>query len=166
MPSIVEGGVTGTSVFSNTYVAGAQGHTRDMTAPMPQRKQGRSGMETKIEQGMETRENPSRTLTKGSKVFSEPLPTPINVNSLERVLSDHPDHLFVSRLYYNLKYGASVGYIGPRPPRFSRNLPTALEQPSVVTAILMKEVPLGYVAGPFPTPPPPCSQIFKFPPSV
>lgn len=42
--------------------------------------------------------------------------------------------------------------MGPRAPRFSRNLPTALEQPSVVTANLMKEVALGRVAGPFPTP--------------
>lgn len=92
MPSTVEGGVTRTPVFSNTHVAGAQGHTQDMTAPMPQQHQGRSGIEFEIEHGMETREPPSQTLIKGSKAFFEPLPTPINVNSLERALSDHPDY--------------------------------------------------------------------------
>jgi len=39
-----------------------------------------------------------------------------------------------------------VSRTGPRAPRFSRNLPTALDQPNVVTANLMKEVSLGRVA--------------------
>ena len=56
-------------------------------------------------------------------------------------------------------YGASIGYTGPRAPRFSRNVPTAQDQPNVVTANLMKEVALGRVAGPFPTPPFPNFQV-------
>ena len=74
------------------------------------------------------------------------------------MLVDHLDRLFVLRLCNSLRYGADIGYKGLRVPRFSRNLPTALDQPNVVTANLMKEVALGRVAGPFPTPP-----FFKFP---
>lgn len=94
-----------------------------------------------------------------NKAFTGPLPTPINVNSLERVLTDHPNRIFVSRLCNSLKYGADIGYKGTQVPRFSRNLPTALDQPDVVTANLMKEVALGRVAGPFPTPPFPNFQV-------
>ena len=84
-----------------------------------------------------------QTSTKESKALPKPLPIPININSLERALSDHPDRLFVSRLCNSLMYGASIGYTGPWAPRFSRNLPTGLDQPNVVTANLMKEVALG-----------------------
>lgn len=67
------------------------------------------------------------------------------------------------RLCNSLKYGADIGFKGPRVPRFSRNLPTALDQPDVVTANLMKEVVLGRVAGPFP---PLLFQISRFPRSA
>ena len=102
-----------------------------------------------------------------SEALTGSLPTPINVNSLEMVLVDHPDRLFVSRLCNSLKYGADIGYKGARVPRFSWNLPTVLAQPDLVTANLMKEVALGRVAGPFPTtpPPPPSSLIFRIPQS-
>lgn len=63
-----------------------------------QSQQGRLGIPVRIEteQGFGTREPLSRYSTKENKALSEPLPTPINVNSLERVLFDYPDHLFVS----------------------------------------------------------------------
>lgn len=72
---------------------------------------------------------------------------------LESVLADHPDRIFVSTLCNNLKYGADIGYNGSRIARSSKNLPTALSQPTVVGANLAKEVTLGRVAGPFSTPP-------------
>ena len=81
-----------------------------------------------------------------------PLPTPINVRRLEETLTNHPDQEFVSKLCNNLRYGADVGFTGRRVARFSRNLPTALSQPNTVSENLSREVALGRVAGPFPSP--------------
>ena len=88
-----------------------------------------------------------------------PLPTPINVQRLEETLTNHPDREFVSKLCNNLRYGADVGFTGRRVARFSRNLPTALSQPNIVSENLSREVALGRVAGPFPTPPLPNFQV-------
>ena len=49
--------------------------------------------------------------------------------------------------------GARIGFEGQRTPRFSKNLPTALNQPSIVTSNLEHEVSLGRMDGPFETPP-------------
>ncbi|KAL9986312.1 hypothetical protein ACROYT_G000446 [Oculina patagonica] len=88
-----------------------------------------------------------------------PLPTPINVKRLQETLTNHPDQEFVSQLCNNLRYGADVGFTGRRVARFSRNLPTALSQPNIVSENLSREVALGRVAGPFPTPPLPNFQV-------
>lgn len=82
-----------------------------------------------------------------------PLPTPVNVNSLEKVLDGHPDRTLVNQLCHNLRHGACIGYTGPRVPRFCKNLPTALAQPDIVTSNLAKEVALGRIAGPYDSPP-------------
>lgn len=71
-----------------------------------------------------------------------PLPTPINVRRLEETLINHPDQEFVSKLCNNLRYGADVGFTGRRVARFSRNLPTALSQPNIVSENLSREVAL------------------------
>ena len=76
-----------------------------------------------------------------------PLPTPINVRRLEETLINHPDQEFVSKLCNNLRYGADVGFTGRRVARFSRNLPTTLSQPNIVSENLSREVALGRVAG-------------------
>jgi len=93
--------------------------------------------------GTGTRAPPSQLPLEGSKGYYGALPTPIDVNILERALSDHPDRSFVSTLCSSLKHGVDVGYTGPGVSRFSRNLPMALEQPNVVTTDVMKEVALG-----------------------
>ena len=157
--SIVLGGATGPPVVSSMSVTNVQGHTRDITAPNSQEHHGRPGTGIETIQGVDTREPLTPHLPGQSEAFTGSLPTPVNVNSLERVLVDHPDRLFVLHLCNILRYGADIGYRGPRVPRFSRNLPTALYQPHVVTANLMKEVALGRVAGPFPTPPFPNFQV-------
>jgi len=108
---------------------------------------------------MGKRAPPSQLPIVGSKGYYGALSTPINVNNVERALSDHPNRSFVSTLCNTLKHGVDVGYTGCRVSRFSRNLPTALEQPNVVTANLMKKVALGRVAGPFSTPPSPNFQV-------
>ena len=79
-----------------------------------------------------------------------PLPTPVNVYELDKVLREHPDRIFVTNLCSYLKTGADIGYTGSRTARFSKNLPTALTQPEIVSENLAKEVALGRVAGPFP----------------
>lgn len=140
-------------------VTSAQGHTRDITAPNSQEHHGRPGIGIETIPGVETGEPLTPNLPGESEAFIGYLPTPVNVDSLERVLVDHPDSLFVLRLCNSLRYGADIGYKGARVPRFSRNLPTALDQPNVVTGSLMKEVVLGRVAGPFPTPPFPNFQV-------
>ena len=152
IPSIVVGGVTGAPVPLNMSVTDVQGYTQDVTAPHSQGNHEWPEIGTETGHGMQTRIFLSPTPPDESKAFTGSLPTPIN--SLEMVLVDHSDRLLVSRLCNSLKYGADTGYKGARVPRFSRNLPTALAQPDVVTANLMKEVALGRVAGPFPTPHP------------
>ena len=75
--------------------------------------------------------------------------TPIFVSKFEYFLADHPDPTLVSQLCTNLRVGACIGFEGQRTPRFSKNLPTGLNQPSIVTSNLGHEVSLGRVAGPF-----------------
>jgi hypothetical protein len=87
------------------------------------------------------------------------IPTPINVNLLEKALKGHPDRQFVSQLCQNLRHGARIGFQGKRVQRFSKNLPTALADPTVVSSNLATEVSLGRVAGPFDTPPFPNFQV-------
>ena len=153
MPLTAPESATGIPVAIDTSVTGALGPIQDAIAPSYLRNQ-----ET-LEIGMGTRAPPSQLPLEGSKGYYGALPTPINVNNLERALSGHPDRSFVSTLCSTLKHGVDVGYSGSRVSRFSRNLPTALEQPHVVTANLLKEVALGRVAGPFSTPPFPSFQV-------
>ena len=56
------------------------------------------------------------------------------------------------------RYGAHVGYTGPRKPRVSRNLISAIQHPEVVSSNLNKEIQLGRVAGPFDSSPIPDLQ--------
>ena len=52
-----------------------------------------------------------------------------------------------------MREGSRICYSGPRSPRFSNNLPTALLNPEVVSANLNDEVSKGRIMGPFSTPP-------------
>ena len=80
--------------------------------------------------------------------------TPINVAELQRELGTHPDRNFVNSLLSALTYGAHIAYLGPQKTRVSHNLISASQHPEVVSANLDKEICLGRVAGPFPSPPP------------
>lgn len=97
--------------------------------------------------------NPVHLVNLSTKGKHYPLSTPVNVNSLEKVIDGHPNRTLVNQLCHNLRYGACVGYTGPRVPRFCKNLPTALAQPDIVTSNLAKEVALGRIAGPYDSPP-------------
>lgn len=52
-----------------------------------------------------------------------PLPTPINVNELDKVLREHPDRIFVTKLRSYVKTGADIGYIGSHIARLSKIYP-------------------------------------------
>ena len=82
-----------------------------------------------------------------------PVPTPINVAILEKELSHHPNRDFSNSLINALRFGTHVGYTGPQKNRVSRNLISTVQHPEVVSSNLTKEIPLGRVAGPFPSPP-------------
>ena len=69
--------------------------------------------------------------------------TPILVDKLESALIRYPDSNFVSQVCNNLRFGAPIGFEGQRTPKFSRNLPTAMDDPMVVTNNLAHEISLG-----------------------
>ena len=86
--------------------------------------------------------------------------TSVNVACLKHELQNHPSALFVSNLLKGFRDGFSIGFEGPRTPRFSRNLKSANEHPDLVTKNLLSEVKLGRTAGPFLSPPFPNFQIY------
>ena len=141
---------------TSTSVTGAAGLTPGGTTllfPNPERA---TGTETKAKRALST---VSPVNTSNCQEPMAPLPTPVNVTALDKVLREHPDRIFVTKLYSYLKTGADIGYTGSRTRRFSKNLPTALAQPEIVSENLAKEVALGRVAGPFSTPPFPKLQV-------
>ena len=79
--------------------------------------------------------------------------TPIHVDALEDALHGHPDPSFVLKLCSDLRFGARLGYDGPRKSKFSKNLKSAIDNPTIVSNNLAKEVALGHTAGPFTNPP-------------
>ena len=138
----------------STSVTGAVGITPGVTAalfPSPERA---TGTATKTK-GTLSPVPPVNT----SKEQMASLPTPVNVYEFDKVLRDHPDRIFVTKLCSYLKTGADIGYTGFRTSRFSKNLPTALAQPEIVSENLAKEGALGRVADPFSTPPFPNLQV-------
>ena len=84
--------------------------------------------------------------------------TPIDVDVLEHELSSHPDCNFVNCLLNSLRFGTRIAYTGPHLPQVSRNLISASQHPEVVSRNIDKEVTLGWVAGPFSSPPLPLLQ--------
>ena len=76
--------------------------------------------------------------------------TPINVDLLESMLVDHPDHDFVVGLCSGLR-GFKIGYQGPR--CVSKNLKTACMLLEIVDGSLLEEVKQGHTIGPFTQPP-------------
>ena len=147
--------VSETPAISDMHVTNVAGPTQGVTAlphssPSSRNRQGLAIVTIEAQ-------SPA-PLTESMNTFS-PLPTPSNVQRLKDALTNHPDQDFVSRLCNNFRYGADVGFTGRRVSRFSRNLPSAVSQPSIVTENLSREVALGRVAGPFPGPPLPGVQV-------
>ena len=77
---------------------------------------------------------------------------PIKGAILERELSHHPNRDFSNSLINALRFGTHVGYTGPEKYRVSRNLISAVQHPEVVSSNLTKQISLGRIAEPFPSP--------------
>ena len=85
--------------------------------------------------------------------FDPTIVTPIRVDALEHAHLGHPDRSFVLKLCSDLRFGARLGYDGPRMSKFSKNLKSAVDNPTIVLSNLAKEVARGHTAGPFTNPP-------------
>ena len=156
--------VVGTSASTNTSVIDVGASTQGGTAIGNTAKEAMSGIRTRKPMlGLARRSTVPPNLVVPQATtnheFAGSLPTPINVNRLEITLADHPNRVCISNLLQIFRPGANISFFGQRSPRFSRNLPTALAQPDIVKANLDKEVSLGWVAGPFSTPPFPNFQV-------
>lgn len=150
--------VSETPATSGMHVTNVVGPTQGLTvmsAPCGNQSKITGGIERVT---METQGQAPLARTE-SEDHTWPLPTPINVQRLQDTLANHPDHEFVFKLCNNLRFGADVGFTGRRTARFSKNLPTVLSQTGIVSENLSKEVALGRVAGPFPSPPLPNFQM-------
>ena len=99
------------------------------------------------------------TLENNTAVGNIAIPTPLDIFRLELSVVEHTDPSFVAQLCTNLKCGAHIGFEGDRAPRFSKNLPTALAQPDIISSNLPHEISLGHVAGSFDNPPLPNFQV-------
>ena len=139
---------------TNTSETGAAGLTPGVTALIFPNLERATGTETKTTGTL----SPVPSVNT-SKEQMAPLPTPINVKELDKELREHPDRIFVTKLCSYLKTGADICYTGSRTARFSKNLPTALAQPEIVSDNLAKEVALGRLAGPFSALPFPNLQV-------
>lgn len=84
--------------------------------------------------------------------------SPIDIYRLELELATYPNRNFVYNLLSTLKEGTRIGYTGRRSDRVSPNLISAAQHSDVVSLNLQKEVALGRVAGPYPSPPLPKFQ--------
>ena len=86
--------------------------------------------------------------------------TPINIPQLSSYLHDHPDRAHVDNLLTGLTQGFKIGFQGPRIPKEYSNLLSAGDNPSIISKNILKEVQLGYTAGPFISPPFPNFQVY------
>ena len=86
-----------------------------------------------------------------------PLPvnivSPINVSFLNFCLLDHPDQDFVTFLIHGFTHGFDIGYRGNITPGQQRNLLSARNNPTAVSAAIRKELDRGHTSGPFASPP-------------
>eukprot|EP00741_Cyanophora_paradoxa_P002996 tig00000658_g2908.t1 len=73
--------------------------------------------------------------------------------SHRRSLEGHPDPSLAARLAHGFAHGFPLQYRGPCFSAISRPEPSALEHIDVVRQDVEKEIAMGRVAGPFPSPP-------------
>ena len=75
--------------------------------------------------------------------------TPIKLESLSTHLRNYPNRIERDELLNGFTHGFRLGYTGPRQPRESPCLKSALDNPLIVRNKLFRERALGRIAGPF-----------------
>ena len=83
-----------------------------------------------------------------SPALSRPMSTQIKVDKLQAYLHGYP---FRTRQYLidGFRFGFSIDYVGPRINFSSKNLVSAIANPSAVDEKLANEIKLGRIVGPF-----------------
>ena len=79
--------------------------------------------------------------------------TPLQPQTFARLLNNHPDQAFVSKLITSLQTGFDIGYSGPHSPLIVPNLHSASIHPHIVDEALEKEIQENRIAGPYHSPP-------------
>ena len=79
--------------------------------------------------------------------------TPFIYKFWEDNLKNHPDLEFVNSVLDGIRHGVKIGYQGPQMSVQSDNWPSSMQHATEVTDIILKNVKLGRVAGPFSSPP-------------
>ena len=76
-------------------------------------------------------------------------PSPINLSHLSKALANYENRADAEIILNGFSYGFNLHYTGPRQPRDSKNLKSALEFSDIVKLKIDKEILAGRVAGPF-----------------
>ena len=79
--------------------------------------------------------------------------SPINLSQLNRKLESYPNRTAAENLGKGFTMGFSIGFQGTPSPNFAKNHGSASRGLHIVQALLMEEVRLGRVAGPYDEPP-------------
>ena len=90
------------------------------------------------------------------------LPTPVRLNKLRPFLATYCSRHDTQVLFEGFTTGFRLGYTGPRVSTSARNLVSARQNKEVLQGKIDRELHLGRIAGPFPSPPFPnlrCSPI-------
>ena len=84
--------------------------------------------------------------------------TPIDVARFTRLLADHPDKAFSSRVSRGLQSGFRIGFSGRRQTVTAPNLPSSAEHSVYISEYLATSCAQGETCGPYSTPPFPSFQ--------
>ena len=100
-----------------------------------------------------TQNGPAPTAFNPLPINQHNICTPLRPQIFARLLNDHPDQAFVSKLIMSLQKGFDIGYSGPNTPLTAPNLHSAMLYPHIVDEALVKEIQANRIAGPYPSPP-------------
>ncbi len=78
--------------------------------------------------------------------------SPFNFNFLNQNLKTNTDTTVVQTILYGVHYGVKIGYDAPHMSKESDNWPSNFEHSDKVIKIIMKNIKLAHIEGPFPSP--------------
>ena len=122
------------------------------TGQLPTERDQHKHQHPLIPTGVAAAINGTAQVTLQADVHFTKVPTPISVAELSRLLTGY-DMSTKQYLLHGFLFGFHLGYIGEQFQHISKNLPSALAQPDIVTEKLNKELALGRLSGPYSSPP-------------